>query len=473
MKLGTKIFFCVTIFFSITFLFCGYSLISYFYKISMEREVDSAIEQYQYNKFVMQATLITKGEDWIDEVVNGEYDISSMVSDMSDTVAVLSLDGTAIYSAFPTEMEFSDLLVDVKQDQVSYQFLEIGKRTYLLVIGKVVQADTGIYLISGINVENVLEQHEQIIRKFEKIYAVAIGIGILLIFGLSALLTRPIKVLSEATRKIAGGNYKERIKVTSTDEVGQLAENFNQMAFAVEEKVQELSDSARQKEDFVANFAHELKTPLTSIIGYANRIYQKELPREEQKQAAWYIWNEGMRLESLSKKLMDLTVLNHKDFVLQEIQADLLLHELETDVAYLMTEKGVSLECTAEAANIKVEYDLFKTLFLNLVDNSIKAGADHIMVTGTVKSEELQSNYIIQVEDNGNGIPKEEIGRITEAFYMVDKSRSRKLHGAGIGLALVKKIAEIHGANLAFESDGKSGTKVSISLRCEGATYNE
>lgn len=138
MKLGTKIFFCVTIFFSITFLFCGYSLISYFYKISMEREVDSAIEQYQYNKFVMQANLITKGEDWIDEVVNGEYDMSSMVSDMSDTVAVLSLDGTEIYSAFPTEMEFSDLLVDVKQDQVSYQFLEIGKRTYLLVIGKVV-----------------------------------------------------------------------------------------------------------------------------------------------------------------------------------------------------------------------------------------------------------------------------------------------------------------------------------------------
>jgi signal transduction histidine kinase len=255
--------------------------------------------------------------------------------------------------------------------------------------------------------------------------------------------------------------------------VGQLAENFNQMAFAVEEKVQELSDSARQKEDFVANFAHELKTPLTSIIGYADRIYQKELPREEQKQAAWYIWNEGMRLESLSKKLMDLTVLNHKDFVLQELRADLLLLELETDVAYLMAEKGVTLACTAEAANIKVEYDLFKTLFLNLVDNSIKAGADHIMVTGTIKSEELQSNYMIQVEDNGNGIPKEEIGRITEAFYMVDKSRSRKLHGAGIGLALVKKIAEIHGADLAFESDGKSETIVSISLRCEGAAYHE
>lgn len=207
------------------------------------------------------------------------------------------------------------------------------------------------------------------------------------------------------------------------------------MTEAVHEKVQELSDNARQKEDFVANFAHELKTPLTSVIGYADRIYKKELPREEQKKAAWYIWNEGMRLEALSLKLMDLTILNHKDFCLQEVKTDLLFQELTADVEYLMDAKGVSLDCTVEPAYIEVEYDLFKTLFLNLLDNAVKAGAKHIRVIGIVEKMAEGTYFAMQVNDDGTGIPKQEIKRITEAFYMVDKSRSRKQHGAGIGLA--------------------------------------
>ncbi len=470
MKLGTKIFFFVIMFFSVIFLFSGYTLISFFNETAMEREVEAAIEKYQYNKFVIQSALITRGEEWFEGVAGGEYDVSNMVSEMNDTVAFFSLDGLVLFSEFPEETEFSGLLADVRKDKVTYQFSEINNRTHLLIVGMITQKESGIYLVTGVDVERVLEQQNQMLRKFGVVYAVAIGIGVLLIYILSTLLTRPIKQLTEATKKIAEGNYQERIAVKSEDEVGQLARHFNQMAGAVEEKVQELSDNARQKEDFVANFAHELKTPLTSVIGYANRIYQKELPREEQKQAAWYIWNEGMRLEALALKLMDLTVLNHKDFMLQEMQADVLLYELAKDEQYLAKEKDVVLNCVAEQAYIKVEYDLFKSLILNLIDNSIKAGASQISLRGYIDAD---LHYVIQVEDNGCGIPENEIKRITEAFYMVDKSRSRKQHGAGIGLSLSKKIAEIHGSNLVFESDGNSGTKVSLRLNCEGGEVNE
>ena len=470
MKLGTKIFFFVIIFFSVIFLFSGYTLISFFNETAMEREVEAAIEKYQYNKFVVQSTLITRGEEWFEGVADGKYDVSNMVSDMNDTVAFFSLDGSVLFSEFPEGTEFSELFANVRKDKVAYQFFEVNSRTHVLIAGMVTQEETGLYLVTGVDVERVLEQQDQMIRKFGVVYAVAIGIGVLLIYFLSTLLTRPIKQLTEATKKIADGNYQERIAVKSEDEVGQLARHFNQMASAVEEKVQELSDSARQKEDFVANFAHELKTPLTSVIGYANRIYQKELPREEQKQAAWYIWNEGMRLEALALKLMDLTVLNHKDFMLQEMQADVLLYELAKDEQYLAKEKNVVLNCVAEQAYIKVEYDLFKSLILNLIDNSIKAGASQISLRGYIDAD---LHYVIQVEDNGCGIPENEIKRITEAFYMVDKSRSRKQHGAGIGLSLSKKIAEIHGSNLVFESDGNSGTKVSLRLNCEGGEGGE
>lgn len=475
MKFGTKIFFYSTIFFSIAFLFGGYTLISYFHKIIMEREVEGAIEQYQYNKFVLQANLITKGEDWFADVADGMYDMNNVVSDMSDTVAFFTLEGAELYSGFPTGTDITEFRDDIVQDYVNYYFQKINGRTHLLVMGIITQGDTSLYLVTGVDVENVMEQQEQIIKKFANVYAVIVGIGMLLILGLSVLLIRPIKRLTIATQRIAAGTYKERVEDTGEDEVGQLARNFNQMACAVEEKINELSDSAKQKEDFVANFAHELKTPLTSIIGYANRIYQKELTREEQKRAAWYIWNEGMRLESLALKLMDLTNLNHKEFTLQQVRSDELFQELASDVEYFLEDKGVLLDYTMEQAYIEVEYDLFQSLFINIIDNAVKAGAKHIKVTGHVEgTEKHMSNveatmdYIIQIEDNGNGIPQCEIMRITEAFYMVDKSRSRKQHGAGIGLALSEKIAQIHGSKLEFESDGKSWTKVRLRIKCKG-----
>ena len=470
MKLGTKIFFYVTTFFSVIFLLGGYSLISYYYQTSMEREVEAAVEQYQYNKFVIQGAMITRGEEWFEGIADGTYDVSNMVSDMNHTVAFCSHDGEVLFSGFPEETELSRLLVDVEQGKVNYQFEEINQQTYVIVVGKVSQADSEIYLITGVDVERVLTQQEQMLKRFGTVYAVAIGMGALLIFLLSTLLTRPIKQLTEAAKKIADGNYQERIKVASEDEVGQLARHFNQMSGAIEEKVQELSDSARQKEDFVANFAHELKTPLTSMIGYADRIYQKELSREEQKQAAWYIWNEGMRLEALSHKLMDLTVLQHKEFALEEMRADLLLQELAKAETEVMASKNVRLNCEAERAYIHVEVDLFQSLLLNLMDNSIKAGADCLWLKGYIEEEKF---YVIQLEDNGSGIPENEIKRITEAFYMVDKSRSRKMHGAGIGLSLAEKIAQIHGSSLRFESDGKTGTKVSIRLSCKGGVTHE
>lgn len=466
MKLGAKIIVSIMIFFSVMFLFGGYVLISYFYEVTMEREVEGAIEQYQYNKFVVQASLITRGEDWFAGAADGQYDISSMAPDMNGTVAFLAEDGSVLFSDFPAKTEFSVLFSEAEQNMVNYRFMKINNRTFLLTIGIVAHGEISVYLITGVDVEKIQNQQAQIIRKFGAVYATAVSMGIFLIFGISFFITRPIKQLTAATKEIAEGNYGERVAVSGSDEVSQLARNFNRMTEAVHEKVQELSDSARQKEDFVANFAHELKTPLTSIIGYADRIYKKELPREEQKKAAWYIWNEGMRLEALSLKLMDLTILNHKDFCLQEVKTDLLFQELTADVEYLMDAKGVSLDCTVEPAYIEVEYDLFKTLFLNLLDNAVKAGAKHIRVIGIVEKMAEGTYFTMQVNDDGTGIPKQEIKRITEAFYMVDKSRSRKQHGAGIGLALSDKIAQIHGSRLEFESDGRNGTSVRLYLRC-------
>ena len=472
MRLGTKIFFCVIVCFSVIFLAGGYSLISYVYKVTIDREIDMAAEQYQYNKFVIQAAFITRGESWFQRVLSGDYDIGDIAAQLNDTVAILASDGKILYSEFPPDMKFEELLYDRKENEVEYRFRNVGGRDHVILTGKVTQNGAEVYLITGLDIERVTGQQDQIIVKFGWIYGLAIGAGILLVFGLSFLLTKPIKHLITATSKIAEGNYQERIVERRKDEVGQLAANFNHMAEAIEEKMERLVENAREKEDFVANFAHELKTPLTSVIGYANRIYQKELPREEQKKAAWYIWNEGMRLEALSHKLMELTLLNHKSFELQVMRADQLLYEMMQDFAYMAEERGISIHCRAEKALVRVEFDLFKSLLLNLIDNAVKAGAKEIIVSGRVFTAAgkilPESGYVLRIQDNGCGIPENEIKRITEAFYMVDKSRSRKQHGAGIGLALAEKIAQIHGTRLKFESDGRTGTCVILELQCGG-----
>lgn len=464
MKLGTKIFFCIIVCFSVIFLAGGYSLISYVFDVAVDREIDMAAEQYQYNKFVIQAAFITKGEEWFNGVLSGEYDISGLAGDMDNTVAIFKMDGEMLYSEFPPGTAFSDLIGSIKDNEVDYRFLNVGNCTNIVMAGKVMQNGAGVYLVTGVDIEEIIEQQEQIIVKFGWIYTAAIGAGILLVFGLSFLLTKPIKQLMIATNKIADGNYQERVTGKSKDEVGQLAVNFNHMADAIEEKMDMLLENAREKEDFAANLAHELKTPLTSVIGYADRIYQKELSREEQKKAAWYIRSEGMRLETLSHKLMELTVMNHKTFELKKIRADQMIYEMTEELSYVAKEKGVSVHCRADEAIVKVEYDLMKSLLLNVIDNAIKAGARDITISGEILSD---SGYVLRIQDNGCGIPEGEIKRITEAFYMVDKSRSRKLHGAGLGLALAERIAQIHGSGLKFESDGKTGTTVTLKLQCK------
>ena len=202
---------------------------------------------------------------------------------------------------------------------------------------------------------------------------------------------------------------------------------------------------------------------MTSIIGYADTLYQKTLPPEEVHQLAGVILNEGMRLEALSFKLLELITLGRSDFQLEQARIDEVVRDAVETVRPASAQRGITLDCQAQAAWVRLEYDLFKTLLLNLIDNALKSGTDRIEVTGQVMAE----TYEIRITDYGRGIPGEELDRITEAFYMVDKSRSRKEHGAGLGLALAVRIAGLHHTELSYDSKPGVGTCVSFVLRRE------
>ena len=136
-------------------------------------------------------------------------------------------------------------------------------------------------------------------------------------------------------------------------------------------------------------------------------------------------------MEALSLKLLDLFVLDKQDFLLERVSVKALFQNLMQGIEPVCQKYGIELHIDIEEENIAVDYDLFKTMILNLIDNAGKADCRDIWIVGKTG----EGGYQIQIRDNGRGVPKEEVGWITEAFYMVDKSRARKQHGAGLGLA--------------------------------------
>lgn len=378
------------------------------------------------------------------------------------------IDGKYIFSnmsALPEEPDFDER----EDDRISFQICEKDEEHYIFVCDYVSQGGNSMYLITQTDISSVINAQKNTIAYFQKIYMSILCISFPVVFLLTKVITASLNKVGKATRRIAGGEYSERISTKGKDEISELASDFNQMAQQVEEKIGELSNVAKQKEDFAANFAHELKTPLTSVIGYADMLYQRNLPREEVKSAAGYILKEGMRLEALSLKLMDLFVLDKQDFILEKMPVREMFENLEQGIEPVCSKYGAALHMEIGEGMIRVDYDLFKTMILNLADNALKADCKDVWIEG----KQGRNTYQIRIKDNGKGIPPEELGRITEAFYMVDKSRSRKQHGAGIGMALVSKIAEVHGAKLEIESDGRTGTVISVTFRLQEGTGDE
>jgi signal transduction histidine kinase len=179
--------------------------------------------------------------------------------------------------------------------------------------------------------------------------------------------------------------------------------------------------------------------------------------------AANYIFHEGKRLENLSLKMPELIVERKKGLNLRKTSINQVVTEALTIMKSKLSEKEIRLQVEMEKINAYVDSDLMKTVFINLLDNAIKA----VEINGDVKIVLKRENdeIIINVCDNGCGIAKEDVNRITEAFYMVDKSRSRRNGGVGLGLSICHQIMELHNGQIEFESEVEKGTKVTLKWR--------
>ena len=443
----------------------SYLLISLSFQSALEREIDMAQEEMQMLRISFEAVCDARGVT-LENAPERRRSLERTLAEASyfadRSFRVTTPSGSHIYSTLDSSSD-QELLSQIGPRSSGYVLRreEASGRYLLHCAGPVALPDGSLYMETVRDISRLFNDREIHYQVYRWIVLLVMGAGSLVMFALSYWLTTPIRSLGRVATQLAQGDYSPRARVLGGDEISELAESFNHMADAVEKTVQELEDAARRQEDFTASFVHELKTPLTSIIGYADMLRSGNLPEDMRFKAASYIFSEGKRLENLSLALMSLLVVGHSAADARPVNMRRLCQEAARICQPAMRAKGLTLSVRAEEGFLRGDAALLQTLLQNLLDNARKA-ADSGQVVLSGKSTE--GGYRVTVADQGRGIPEGELNKITEPFYMVDKSRSRAEGGAGLGLALCKQIAALHGGELRFESREGRGTTVTVEL---------
>ncbi len=451
----------------ITALACsigGYVLIDTQFRASLDREVSALYEVNDLLRYALAQELAFHPLYSRQELAAAAKGISISTSRGTVAFRLSGEDGKTLGGSGQLAVEAAPLTASLPQGQRGWVMDALGDgRAYLHAASPLALEDGVLYLENCREISSLFQDRSEQYQSFFTLVLALTGAVGALSLAVAAMLLRPLGRLSAATRRIAEGDLDQRVAVQGDDEIAQLSADFNVMAHRIRRQVQELRDAARRQEDFIGSFAHEIKTPLTSIIGYADLLRSRPATEAQVREGAGYIFSEGRRLEALSRKLLDLVVLDRQDFPLRPVPLDTFLNRVGGAMAPALEQAGIRLTVRAQPAAALMEPDLMETVCLNLLDNARKAmesGGD-LLLEGLLE----EGGPLIRVTDSGKGIPAEELSRVTEAFYMVDKSRSRAQGGAGLGLALCRRIVDLHGGTLELESRSGEGTRATVRLR--------
>jgi signal transduction histidine kinase len=307
----------------------------------------------------------------------------------------------------------------------------------------------------------------------------ALGFSVIVALVMARLILRPIQSLTRATEAIAHGNYAQRIEYTGHDEVGRLAAAFNYMA-------QQVARSQQLLRDFLANVSHELKTPLTSIQGFSQAMLDGALQsREEFASGAQIINGEAARMRRLVDDLLFLSKVESGQIPMHRRPLDLgpFLERCVQRLRWQADQCEVQIACEACAEPslpaVEADPDRLEQAVVNLLENAVRHAAPSSVVTvrarATMALEEAslrvgprlhspQPAVAISVQNYGDAIPPDDLPRIFERFYQVEKSRVRRSDGSGLGLAIVREIVQAHGGTVQATSGAEHGTELTIVL---------
>ena len=276
--------------------------------------------------------------------------------------------------------------------------------------------------------------------------------------------------ISDAVRDISEGDLNTTIEVVGDDEFSAMAANLNKMVEEIRQLMDKEREAERTKNELITNVAHDLRTPLTSIIGYLEILSGKSAPLTPEMQTKYIdiAYSKSKRLEKLIEDLFGFTKLNYGRISMRVTKVDIikLLGQLLEESYPNFSNKGLSyeLQSNVPAKVILADGNLLARLFDNLINNAIKYGAEgkRILVRVHAAAETVQ----VSVTNYGYVIPAEELPLIFDKFYRVEQSRSTHTGGTGLGLAIVKNIVDMHGGDITVKSD-LNGTVFTVTLKVD------
>lgn len=478
MKFSYKILLWMVIVMALALGFSGYYFVNYVFETSLEREVGQALDESSILGFAFETAALSVPSkysylpDTTVEEIAANLEKSGQgggrlirISDEERSLLYASV-GFESYADYGLKEDY-ELISQIGENVKAYQVVKVEDKYYIHTGTAVKALNRVIYLETLRDVSEVFTEREMGFSLYRRVTLIMLLAGTVIMHFISSFLTKPVRLLTRATKRMAAGDYYYRAKQISHDELGQLTIDFNSMAEALERNIEKLEEEIEAKEEFMGAFAHELKTPLTAIIGYADMLRSHKMDEEQSFMSANYIYTEGKRLEAMSLRLLDIIVAGKTEAQLQKYSAQLMFEYLQE---MFVGSRDMDFHFQYDEGEILAEVNLIKSLMVNLIDNACKASeaGSRIDVSGTA----LEQGYMFSVRDYGIGIPEEEQRKITQAFYMVDKSRARSKNGAGLGLALCAEILKIHNSQLEIESEEGKGSCFSFVLPYEISELN-
>ncbi len=435
----SKIFIGFLISILVSFSVAGYFVL----KINTEETVE-----YSYDELSNLAEYVV---ETLKDSSNDDDEVLKTISDSMDISFLVYSPGMGFYNY--SKFDYVDRNV--------VSFYESNEDTYtrksgsLLTIGMKLELDGESYALF---LQMDISEQTSI---FERSALLAVGcvfiIGSLVFLVVADIIVKPLSRLSKATQELAKGNYNVVVNYDGRDEIGQLSKNLNYLA-------SQLSASEQTRQRFISEISHEFQTPLTSIEGFATILKNEDLPPEQRKKYADIILFESKRLSTLSKNMLQLTLLEGEDVSL-DIQSYDLNDQLERVVE--------SLRDSADAKNIEIEMQLSKKItmiegdqnrleqvWINIINNAIKYTNDDGYIS--ISTKKTGQNVEVKISDTGIGMSEDALHHIFERFYREDKARS--ISGNGLGLSIVKSIVELHKGTVDVKSEKDVGSEFYITL---------
>ncbi|WP_379970470.1 sensor histidine kinase [Ectobacillus sp. sgz5001026] len=447
-KLGFYFLACVTLIELILFILLYVSLVN----TRVEEEVTSLLARGNSHRDVL--------EKYFDPQTIAH--VALMESEAETKVVIASKDGQVLAKSNNIDSAMQEHMYKrMGQIPQTGTVIENHWKTanYICTVSPIlIQGEIKGYVYMFLGTDSIKEMISRLNNLFLLIGAITFLLTVITMFLLSRILTKPLIKMKMATERMSKGDLSVSLPMKSNDEVGELARSIQTLA-------NDLDYMKKERNEFLASVAHELRTPLTYVRGYADIAMRDTLSMEERKTYLAIIKDEADHVVSLVQDLFELAQLEKHNFIIEKRETNIhdFIERIVTKVQPVYKDKHIHISCTCpKDVTILIDQQRFEQVIINLLNNAYTHSKEdsNLFLTAVENS----SNVQIEIRDEGEGIPVEDLPHVFERFYRVDKSRTRSTGGNGLGLAIVKEIVELHGGTVTVNSQVGKGSVFTITL---------